>query len=141
MPIHNMNFENNVFFARQVGYVDDVDARMWSNALKNYAANTDSDVVAVVDMCEVERLVPTVVKVFQSILKQGNLRGVAIVAGNLMNSRNARVLSKLTELSGVSVFSSQDEAYAFANTRLNPSFGYATSHSFQALPMPAIPPP
>ncbi|MFW5691473.1 MAG: hypothetical protein ACOCXZ_03125 [Chloroflexota bacterium] len=125
MPIHNMNFESGVFFARQVGYVDDVDARMWGNALKNYAQNADLPVVAVVDMREVDRLVPTVTRVFSGLLSAPNLAGIAIVAGELMGSRNARVLSKLCELENVRVFSTIDEARAFARMQVKPVFGFS----------------
>lgn len=39
MPIHNMNFESGVFFTRAVGYVDDVDVRLWATSLKNHDDN------------------------------------------------------------------------------------------------------
>lgn len=126
-----MNFEGGVFFAKQVGYVDDVDARMWMNALKKYASGSDSPIVALVDMREVDRLCPTVLRVFSSLQSMDNLMGVALIASEQMNSRNAQVMSKLSAINGVRVFSTIDEGRSFARMRLNPTVGgYSTAATF-----------
>ncbi|PJF29846.1 MAG: hypothetical protein CUN52_06305 [Phototrophicales bacterium] len=133
MPIHNMNFEGGVFFAKQVGYVDDVDARMWMNALKKYASANNTPIVALVDMREVDRLCPTVLRVFNSLQGMDNVMGVALIASEQMNSRNAQVMSKLSAISGLRVFSTLDEGRSFARMRLNPTVGgytTATAYSF-----------
>ncbi len=123
MPIHKMNFEGGVFFAKQVGYIDNVDVRMWANALGNHAGEAGMPVVAVVDMREVDRLCPTVLKVFTSILKIGNLRGVALVTSDMMASRNARVIEKLAQLPSVLVFSTLDDARRYASKHTQSTFG------------------
>lgn len=123
MPIHNMNFEDGVFFAKQVGYVDDVDARMWMNAFKKYANANTSPIVALVDMREVDRLCPTVLRVFNALQGMDNVMGVALIASEQMNSRNAQVMSKLSAVPSLRVFSTLDEGHSFARMRLNPSVG------------------
>lgn len=129
MPIHKMNLDDGVFFAKQVGYIDHVDARMWANALKNHARNSDIPIMAVVDMTEVDRLCPTAIKEFSASLQAGNVLGVLLVTGDSMASRNARVLSKLDELNGVRVFPTLDEARRFASTRVRPTVGAYVARS------------
>ena len=132
MPIHKMNFEGGVFFAKQVGYIDNVDVRMWANALGNHAGEAGMPVVAVVDMREVDRLCPTVLKVFSGILKIGNLRGVALVTSDMMASRNARVIEKLAQLPSVLVFSTLDDARQYASKHTHPSFNPSLPSEFFA---------
>lgn len=125
MPIHNMAFDSGLFIARQVGYVDDVDARMWGSALKKHARGADGAIIALIDMREVERLVPTLTKVFSTALALPNLMGIIVVASDQMSSRNARVMGNLCDHSSVRVFSTMDEAMAFARTQLRPIIGPA----------------
>jgi len=129
MPIHRMNLENGVFSARQVGYFDHVDARMWANALSNYADTSDSPLMAVMDVSEVDRICPTTMKVFSSLASNGNLVGIALVTGSAMVSRNAKMLEKLATLAGVRVFTTYEEAMRHAKTQLNPTFGSYTLQS------------
>lgn len=136
MPIHNMNFEGGIFFTKQVGYVDDVDGRMWMNALKKYSNASLSPVVALVDMREVDRLCPTVLRVFSALKDMGNVMGVAIIASEQMNSRNAQVMSKLSMMGGLRVFATMDEARSFARMRLNPTVGgYSSATVHRLIPV------
>lgn len=132
MPIHNMSFDDGVFFARQVGYVDQVDGRMWGSALKKWSKTSDTPIVAIVDMQDVERLCPTLVKAFSNVLASGNIVGIAVITSDLMTSRNDRVLSKLDNLDGVRVFSAVGDGYTFARMRLNPSIGYGSGAAVYA---------
>ncbi len=128
MPIHNMKYEGGVFTAKQVGYIDNVDVKMWSNALKKHAKNNDLPLIALIDMREVERLVPTVTKVFAGALASPNVVGVAIIASDTMGSRNAAILSKLDQLNGVRIFSTMEQAAAYARSQINPNVGvFATA--------------
>ncbi len=81
VPIHKMSFDDGMFFARQVGYIDYVDARMWANALGNHAENSGEPIMAVVDMLEVDRLCPTVIEVFETVLDKANVLGIVLVTG------------------------------------------------------------
>jgi hypothetical protein len=132
MPIHNMNYEAGIFFTKQVGYVDDVDIRMWHNALNKYAKIGDTPVMAIIDMREIDRLCPTSTKVLSGALALPNVLGIAIVTSDVMCSRNARVFGTLNEQKGVRIFATTDDAYTFAQSRISPSVGYAgTVFAFQ----------
>lgn len=122
MPIHKMHYDSGVFFAKKVGYIDAVDIRMWANALSNYATEAGAPVVAVVDLREVDRLCPTVLKVFAAILKTANLRGVALVTSDMMASRNVRVIEKLAQFPDVLLFSTLADAQGYAARQTGPGF-------------------
>jgi hypothetical protein len=121
MPIDQMSFDEGVFFSKQVGYVDHVDARRWAKALVNYAQNSDGSTIAVIDMLSVDRLCPTVVEVCEMALDQGNVLGIVVVTNLSMTPRNARVLEKLKALQGVRMFSTVEKALNYAQLQLHPT--------------------
>ena len=123
MPIHKMNFDGGVFFAKQVGYIDNVDARMWASALGKYAKGADTPIMAVVDMTEVDRLCPTVTKTLQKLVQDGNVIGIVLITSEMMASRNARVMGKMGGMDRVRVFNHFDDAHAFVRANINPTFG------------------
>lgn len=130
MPIHSMHFDNAVFYARQVGYVDNVDIRMWANALKKHTSVSDVPMMAVIDLTDADRLCPTAIKVLTTVVVNGNLLGVAIAAGDTMASRNAAVLEKIGKIANIRLFPSLDQANRYAETQTHPTFGMYTSHSY-----------
>lgn len=119
MPIHKMNFADGVFYAKQVGYVDNVDAKMWANALNKYAHGSTEPIIALVDAVEVNRLCPSVVKMFEDVLASPNVVGIAIATGDFVTSQKARVASTLSEIKGVRVFPEVSEAREYAQGRAN----------------------
>jgi hypothetical protein len=125
-----MQFEDGVFSARPVGYFDNMDMRMWVNTLNKYAGKYHGPVVAVMDIREVDRMCPTILKLLAGVMTTDNLNGVAVVAGNLMASQNARVLGKISELKGVRVFSSMDDAQRYVTKHMNYNVGPAVSYSY-----------
>jgi hypothetical protein len=136
MPIHTMRLKDGVFFARQVGYVDNVDVRMWGSALEKYAAASPLPIMAVIDLGEADRVCPTVIREISSVLAVSHLMGVAIAAGDNMASRNAQVLSTLGALRGVRVFATLQEAREYADNRLNAvSGGFVTCNSVSFSPV------
>lgn len=118
MPIHQMNYENGVFFAKQVGYLDNVDVRMWANALSNHAQDASTPVVAVVDMVEVNRICSTMPRIITDLLTAARIRGVVLVIGDSASSQTTRIISKLSDLGRVCVFPTFDEARRFAGSKL-----------------------
>lgn len=135
MPIHKMHYEEGVFSAKTVGYLDNVDGRMWSNALKNYAKNDMLSMVAVIDMVEVNRICPTVIKAVAEGVRISNLNAIAIIMDSSMASQNARMIEKLTELPNVRVFYSYEDARRYVRSRLNASVGstaFAGLHTTRA---------
>jgi len=121
MPIHRMSFDDGVFFAKQVGYVDHVDVRMWANALRHRAQNNDMPIMAVIDILDADRLCPTMITTFQVALEAANVLGIALVAGDPMTPRDSQILGQLKTSRHVRVFSSLDKAMNFARSRLHPS--------------------
>ncbi len=129
MPVHKMALDGSVFFAKQVGYIDSVDLRLWANALENYAKSNDRPLIALIDLVEVDRLCPTVIKVFTTLMKSPNVIGISIVTGESMASRNAAVMRKISEMRNVRIFNSMVEAQHFSKERANPQFGMFTLES------------
>lgn len=123
MPIHKMNYDDGIFSAKTVGYVDNVDGRMWSNALRNYAKNDMYVLSAVIDMVEVNRICPTVIKAIAEAARIPNIGAIAIVIDSSMSSQNVRVIEKLADLSNVRVFFSFEDARRYAGSRLTASVG------------------
>lgn len=129
MPIHTMNFDNSTFFAIPVGYFDNVDGRMWANALKNHAKKSPTPVVAVLDTSNVERMCSTLPKVFINALAYDNVLAIAIATSENMCSRHARVLNKLADVRDLRIFMSLTDAESFAQSQMNPQFGRYTLQS------------
>jgi len=124
MPIHTMNYENRVFFAKPVGYVDNVDARLWIKALTNHADKSDVPIMGIVDLSQADQLCPTNAKLIaRTIAEHTNLLGVAFVTSEMMASRNDRVVSKLGKVSGVRIFNTLSEAQSYAENSMTSSFG------------------
>lgn len=123
MPIHKMSFEGGIFSAKTVGYLDNVDGRMWSNALKKHAKDDMYPLSAVVDMVEVNRICPTVIKAITETARIPNIGAIAIVIDSSMSSQNVRTIEKLADLPNVRIFFSFEEARRYAGNRLTASVG------------------
>jgi hypothetical protein len=119
MPIHKMSLEGDVFVTRAVGYMDNLDGKMWANALHNHADTHMFPIAAIIDMVEVNRLCPTVTKVINETIKASSIRGIGIVISDMMVSQNARMIDKLSEIPGVRIFATHADAERFAISRLN----------------------
>jgi anti-anti-sigma regulatory factor len=121
MPIHAMSFDEGVFFTKQVGYIDHVDASTWVDALSTCAQKSEGPVIAVVEMLEVDRISPTITDVCAIVLDNTNVLGIAVVTSVSMTPRNAPVLDELKALAGVRLFSTEDKALSYARAQLHPS--------------------
>ena len=118
-----MQLEDRVFFARSVGYFDNVDVRMWAKAFKKYAGDVEFTIIGVIDLREVDRLCATISKFLPELLQANGVAGLVVIVGDVMASRNARVLDKLNQLERVTFVQSQDEALSVSSRLLNPTFG------------------
>lgn len=105
MPIHRMQVEDGIFVAKTVGYLDNMDARTWANALRKNDTSS-----AIVDMTEVNRICPTVPKMFAEANRLPNLRTIAVIVNPNMSSQNQRIVALLTEQPHVRVFTNADDA-------------------------------
>lgn len=113
-----MNHSGGIFYAKPVGYFDNIDGKMWSNAVKKYANDNYASVGLVIDMTEVDRVCPTLVKVFAEIAKLDNMTASAIVIDPNMYSRNSRVIDKIAQYRNVQVFHTMLDAEDFVDSRL-----------------------
>jgi len=129
MPINTMNFKDGVFYAEPVGYFDNVDGRMWANALKNYATKHPAPIVAIVDIHHVDRMCSTLAKILSTISQHENVLAIAITTGETMSSRHDRILQKLTDISNLRVFTRLSDAEHYVMSQMNPMFGAYTSQS------------
>lgn len=132
MPIHKMSCEDGVFTAKTVGYFDSVDGRMWANALRNYAKNDLTPLVAIVDMSEVNRICPTVIKAIVEAARTPNLQAIAVVLDTSMASQNARLLDKLMDVANLRVYYSRDEAQKYLRYKLNAPLGGGVAYASYA---------
>lgn len=114
-----MSLEGDVFFTRAVGYMDNLDGKMWANALQNHAETRLLPIAAIIDMVEVNRLCPTVTRTISEIVKSTSIRAVGIVISDVMISQNARVIDKLGEIPGVRIFATYEDAERFTTARLS----------------------
>lgn len=123
-----MQHNEGVFYAQTVGYVDNVDGRMWASALKQRVRSAGAPVVAVLDLTDADRLCSTLPRVFVDVLKDDQIAGIALVVTGALASQQARVLDKLVALEGVRVFTGLDMANSYARDLLNPGFGVYALH-------------
>lgn len=129
MPIHTMNFNDGVFFTKTVGYVDNVDGRMWGKALKQHARTSEFPIVAVMDLTGADRLCSTLPRVLADVINEGNLAGVVLVVSGTLTSQQMRVFEKISRLDRVRAFDHIDEANGYAASLLNPGFGISSLHA------------
>ncbi len=114
MPIHKMHLEDGVFFAKPVGYLDNVDARMWVNALRTHAEKSAMPITAVVDMLEVSRICPTVPQLFATAASHPNIRMIVLATGDSISAQKARVIDQISQIQDVRVASGVDDARKLA---------------------------
>jgi hypothetical protein len=138
MPIHRMSFENGLFFAQHVGYLDHIDVSTWADALSCHAQNSEVPVMAVVDMLGVDRVCPTMPQVVTTLLQMSNVLGIALVTSDLMTSRNAPVFDELKALPGVRLFSTMDKALTYSKARLHPSIAPFSNQNLMRLQITAF---
>lgn len=129
MPINTMSFNNNIFFTVPVGYFDNIDGRMWANALKTHAKKSASPVVALLDTRGVDRMCATLPKLLINALSYENVLAIGIVTSESMSSRHDRVLKQLIGMRDLRIFMSLADAEMFASNQINPQFGRYTLQS------------
>lgn len=114
MPIHKMQFEDGVFTAKSVGYMDNVDARMWANALRTHAEGSPFPITAVLDVLEVSRICPTVTQILTTALDNPNIRMVVLATGSSISAQKARVIDQLCQLQGLRIAAEVEDARRLA---------------------------
>jgi hypothetical protein len=117
MPIHKMQFEDGVFAAKSVGYLDNVDARMWANALRTHAENSPFPITAVLDILEVSRICPTVTQILTTALNNPNVRMVVLATGTSISAQKAKIIDQLCQLQSLRIAADVEDARRLAGVQ------------------------
>jgi hypothetical protein len=118
MPIVDMHFEDGVFRAREVDYIDEDDARAWAHRLAECAASSSTPIVVFIDALEVTAISHDARRLFALASETPNVR-VAAVAVNQANrlatqqSRITALLSAVRKSHDTHFFDSLEEAQQF----------------------------
>jgi predicted alpha/beta hydrolase family esterase len=118
MPVQDTSFENRIFFAREVGNIDQADAEAWTMALRRHAQASPQPIVALVDALSVTSVTAAARKIFAQASQTPNLLLVAVATKDLPVTQTARVIGLMGKRGATHVFASLEEAREFAQTRL-----------------------
>jgi hypothetical protein len=119
MPIRDMRFEDGIFYAKQVGLIDETDARTWVDALKAHAAASATPIVALIDARDVEFVSASASLVFVDGSSTPNVKAAAVVTRTTTTTVKARTIGMMSEshhTHDTYVFTSLAEAEKFAKT-------------------------
>jgi hypothetical protein len=117
MPIVDMQFENGIFFAREVGTISRNDAEVWADMLRQFARHSPEPVVILIDATQLGMVTPDAGKVFTRAAETPNVRVAAIAAGAGMaelQSRMISLMSRVGQTHETHVFAQLAEAQRFA---------------------------
>lgn len=98
MPITDIQFDNGVFFAREVDYITEDDAHNWARALGHYAAVSPKPIVALVDAREVTAISNDARRVFAMASEISNVRVAVVIVnpGNRLATQQSRITALLS---------------------------------------------
>ncbi len=96
MPIVDIQFENGIFFAREMDYITGDDAHHWARTLGHYAAASPMPIVALVDAREVTAISNDARRVFAKASETSNIRAAVVVVNQI--NRLATQQSRITAL-------------------------------------------
>jgi hypothetical protein len=119
MPILDVQFENGIFFAREVDYITEDDAHNWARALGHYAAASSKPIVALIDAREVTAISNDARRVFAMASETSNVAVAAVVVNQVnrlatQQSRITALLSAVRKTHDTYFFESLAEAEEFA---------------------------
>ncbi len=125
MPIVDMQFKDGIFFACEVDYIDEHDAREWARHLADHAASSPTPIASVVDARQVTAISNEARRVFALASETPNV-SVAVVVVNQANrlaaqqSRITALLSAVRKSHDTHFFDTPDEAYQFVSQYVAP---------------------
>lgn len=97
MPIRDIRFEGGIFYSRQTGLIDEADARRWVEALRQYAAESPTPIVALVDAREVEFVSHNASHIFVEGSSTPNVKAAAVVTRTTTTTVKARTIGLMSE--------------------------------------------
>src|SRR5262245_39955502 len=123
MPVCDMNFENGIFFSREVGHVDANDAKMWAETLMRYAKVSPVPIVVLVDALQAKAISTEARRIFALAAETPNVRIAAVASSNLLvtqQSRMAALMGTVRHTHETHIFKTFEEAEQFASSYIAP---------------------
>jgi hypothetical protein len=118
-----MSFENGIFFAREVGYVDANDAKTWAQDLVKYAKQSAQPIIILVDATEATAISTEARRIFALAAETPNVRIAAVATNRLLvtqQSRMAALMGTVRHTHETHIFKTLEEAEQFASSYIAP---------------------
>ncbi len=122
MPICDMQFDQGIFFAREIGKIDRADAEAWTEALRQCAASSPTPVVILIDAREMTLIAPDASKIFNRAAETPNVRVAAVATSKplaAVMSRTVAMLSRVGQTHETHIFNTLEEAERFARAHVS----------------------
>lgn len=114
MPIRDVHFKNGIFFCREVGRIDEDDARLWQTYAEQFAESSDVPIVALVDATHITRITAAARKIFAEASAIPKLQHGIIAAADFRIVQNVRLTGMLALDNHTEIFETLEEARAYA---------------------------
>ncbi len=118
MPIVDMNYENGIFFAREVGCIDQNDAKLWAETMFHHARNSTFPIVLLIDALEATSITAEARRVFAKSAETPNVKVGAVASNNdrvMQHSRITALLGTVRKTHDTHFFNTLEEASEFAS--------------------------
>ncbi len=120
MPVVDIQFQNDILFASEIGYVTADDAQEWVEALNQYAQQSPTPISLLVDASQATTICNDARKIFAKASDTPNVRVSAIVVNpaNMRGAQHSRItamLASIRKTHETHFFDSIDEARQFVN--------------------------
>ncbi len=119
MPIEDYRFENRIFFAREIGVIQPIDAEEWAQKLVQHAQESNEPIVALVDAVKAGLITMAVTDLFSKASFTPNLLAV-VVATSPRVTLVAKTIGMLGKPGHTKVFPSLEAAQEYAENLLRP---------------------
>ena len=122
MPIVDMTFENGVFFSREIGPVDERDARLWAEALHHCALSSRTPIVILIDALQATGITSDARRIFARASETSNVRVAAVATNNPRVTQQCRITALMGTVRSsheTHFFETLEEADQFARHHLS----------------------
>jgi hypothetical protein len=114
MPIHDISFEDGIYFARESGEISLADAELWAKYAVLYASHSQTPIVALIDARDVTFITVEARRVFVRASHIPNLRGACVATKSVRNAQTSRIIGKMSLDDHTFVFETLEEARWYA---------------------------
>jgi len=121
MPIHDISFENGLYFARESGEISLADAELWAKYAVLYASHSETPIVALIDARDVTFVTVEARRIFVRASHIPNLHGACVATKTVRNTQTSRIIGKMAQHDHTSVFETLEEARWHAQRLLRDS--------------------